>query len=104
MLQQKESPRRASIIRGPRTPGLLDWTFNDVLREQSKRRPRDTAILCPHQNRRVTYHELQQRSRTLAAVMLANGVVQGDRVAVFLGNRSEYIEVISWSLPYTLPR
>ncbi|QRP44772.1 class I adenylate-forming enzyme family protein [Amycolatopsis sp. FDAARGOS 1241] len=44
--------------------------------------------------RQVTYGELADRSRRIAAVLAGRGVTRGDRVAVVSENRTEYLEVV----------
>jgi non-ribosomal peptide synthetase component E (peptide arylation enzyme) len=51
------------------------------------------AVISHQQNEIITYAELHSISDNLAAGLLATGVKRGDRVAVMLGNRSEYIHV-----------
>jgi acyl-CoA synthetase (AMP-forming)/AMP-acid ligase II len=82
--------QRLSIIRGPTIPTLLNWTFNDLLRERCKQNPTSVAISSQHQNESITYSELEARSKALAAGLYSLGVRRGDRVAVLLGNRLEY--------------
>ena len=48
--------------------------------EQAARRPQATAIV--HDDQRLTYSELEQRSRALAARLAAEGVGPGDRLAI----------------------
>jgi acyl-CoA synthetase (AMP-forming)/AMP-acid ligase II len=58
----------------------LHWTsLGDISRENARRFPQRTAIVCGET--RLTYPELDDRSTRLAAAMSAAGVVQGDRVA-----------------------
>jgi len=44
--------------------------------------------------RRLSYRELHDRIQRCAAVLAAAGVERGDRVALVLGNRSAYLEVV----------
>lgn len=63
------------------------------MRRQCKKYGNNIAVISQHQNEIITYSELNKRSDELAAGMLAVGVKRGDRVAVLLGNRSEYVDV-----------
>ena len=53
------------------------------------RQPDRTAIVFRHQ--RLTYRELDTLSNALAHALLRLGVVRGDRVALFMTNRPEYV-------------
>ena len=46
-----------------------------------------------HQQRRLTYFELDQNSNALAQGLARKGVKKGDRVAVSLGNKIEFATV-----------
>jgi acyl-CoA synthetase (AMP-forming)/AMP-acid ligase II len=96
MAQHGESQNthsRLSIIAGPRTPELYEWTFNDVLRNACLNHPNRTAVISQHQNESYSYSELQLRSTRLAVGLRSLGVRKGDRVGVLLGNRAEYVDV-----------
>lgn len=47
-------------------------------------------VISRHQKQRLTYHELDLKSNSLARGLQESGVGKGDRVAVFLGNNIEY--------------
>jgi long-chain acyl-CoA synthetase len=51
------------------------------------------AVISQQQDEIITYAELHNISDNLAAGLHATGVKRGDRVAVMLGNRSEYVHV-----------
>jgi long-subunit acyl-CoA synthetase (AMP-forming) len=87
------SSQRLSIISGPQRPPLLEWTFNDVLREQSRRRPNGVVLYSQQQALQLTYSQLQDRAQRLAASLYSLGVRAGDVVGISLGNRAEYAEV-----------
>ncbi|KAH8880516.1 acetyl-CoA synthetase-like protein [Thozetella sp. PMI_491] len=88
------SKQRLSIISGPASPPLLDWTFNDLLRNQCEQNPDNVAVVSQHQDESITYRELDRRSEQLAAGLHGLGVRRGDRVGVLLGNRSEYAVIM----------
>ncbi len=54
-----------------------------------ERNPDGDALVCGAE--RLSYRELQARSTRLAAGMVARGVGAGDRVALLLGNRNEFV-------------
>lgn len=81
---------RLSIISGPSQPALLNWTFNDLLRDRLLHHHDNVAIISQHQNETLTYAGLNQRAEKLAAALYGLGVKKDDRVGVLLGNRLEY--------------
>ena len=62
-----------------------------MLRWQARHRPDAVAVICGGQQR--TYAELDARSERIAAGLLARGLVPGDRVAVLMANRIDYLEI-----------
>jgi mevalonyl-CoA ligase len=88
----KQAPR-LSIIRGPSQPALLNITLGELTRIQGRRHSDGVAVISQHQHDVLTYSQLDKYSDDLAAGMIASGVRAGDRVAVMLGNRSEYVHV-----------
>ena len=85
--------QRFSVIRGPSNPPLLNLTFGELTRRQSRKHADDVAVISQHQNEIITYSQLHKYSDDLAAGMLALDIKKGDRIAVLLGNRSEYVHV-----------
>jgi len=83
---------RFSIISGPTNPPLLEWTFNNVLEERCRTHRHHTALICTHQRIKYTFAQLQSRTRCLASALHGLGIGRGDRVALLLGNRAEYVE------------
>lgn len=81
---------RLSIISGPSQPALLNWTFNDLLRDRLLHHHDNVAIISQHQNETLTYADLNQRAEKFAAALYGLGVKKDDRVGVLLGNRVEY--------------
>jgi hypothetical protein len=88
-----EKTHRLSVIRGPSHPPLTNLTFGELTRRQSQKHAERVAIISQHQDEVITYSQLHKHSDDLAAGMLAMGIKRRDRVAVLLGNRSEYIYV-----------
>jgi mevalonyl-CoA ligase len=85
--------RRLSVIRGPSHPPLMNITLGELTRRQSQKHADRMAIVSQHQNEVISYSQLHEYSDDLAAGMISQGVERGDRVAVMLGNRSEYVYV-----------
>ena len=86
---------KLSIIHGPTSPSLLRLTFGKLLQQRAQHNAKDVALISQRQNEVLTYGDLHRRSNELAAALIGQGVVKGDRVAVMLGNRSEYVDVSS---------
>ena len=60
------------------------------------RRPGSTALidLCGAEPREITYGELEERLDRFASLITSLGVKPGDRMAMAVGNRFEFIEVM----------
>jgi fatty-acyl-CoA synthase len=65
--------------------------LGDYCRHWARWRPEANALWFDE--RAVTWRELDERTDRLAAGLAARGVVQGDRVAVLMGNRIEWVEL-----------
>ena len=66
-------------------------TFIELVREQARRAPEATALVCPQG--RFTYRDLAERAARVAAALRAAGVRRGDPVGVLLSNRVEWLDV-----------
>jgi fatty-acyl-CoA synthase len=64
-------------------------TLGALLDEMTALRPHAEAVVF--QGRRLTYGELSERSTTLARALLGTGVERGDRIALLLPNRPEWL-------------
>ncbi len=65
--------------------------LGNILRRSAARFPDKTALIF--KERRMTYQELDRRVNRLASGLLEMGLQKGDRVAVLLHNRPEFIEI-----------
>ncbi|TAQ89271.1 hypothetical protein B7494_g2393 [Chlorociboria aeruginascens] len=90
----REKSSLPSIIHGPVHPPLLRNTFGQLMRQQCKKYGDNVVVISQHQNESITYSDLHSRSDILAAAMISIDIKRGDRVAVLLGNRSEYIDLL----------
>jgi long-chain acyl-CoA synthetase len=61
----------------------------DVVAESAAERPANVAVI--DQERRITYAGLDDQITALAAGLRARGIESGDRVAIVLGNRLEFV-------------
>ena len=66
-------------------PASLHQMLDDALR----RNPDGDALVCGDE--RLTYRQLMEQSARVATGMAARGVKAGDRVALLLGNRIEFV-------------
>ncbi len=66
-------------------------TLPDLLDEMVSRYPRREAIVAGEQ--RLTYAQFQEQVRQLAKGLLRLGVRRGDKVALLMGNRAEWLLV-----------
>lgn len=61
----------------------------ELLQEAVKNNPSGDALVCGAE--RLRYSELQQQSSRLATGLAKRGIKAGDRVAMLLGNRNEFV-------------
>ncbi len=82
----------------------LGYFFDGAL----ARVPDKTAIidLFGRSERRSTYRQLDARMDRVARMLARLGVHPGDRVAMLLGNRTEFVEFfqVSFAMPHALWR
>src|SRR5712671_7520868 len=64
------------------------------------RRPDEVAIidLFGGRERRATYRQLDERMNDVASMLARLGVVPGERVAMLIGNRTEFVEFFFGSM------
>jgi acyl-CoA synthetase (AMP-forming)/AMP-acid ligase II len=60
-----------------------------MFRAAAERNPRGEALVCG--NERITWADLAQRAERAAAGLARHGIGRGDRVALLLGNRNEFV-------------
>lgn len=59
----------------------------DLVTRHAENRPHARALLAPQRGIEVSWWELDQRSNAYAQWLIGQGVVKGDKVAIFLDNR-----------------
>ncbi|HEX4903398.1 MAG TPA: AMP-binding protein [Acidimicrobiales bacterium] len=72
-------------------PAATGWQFADVWDVVAECRPEAVALV--HGDRRTTWADLRDRAARLARSLVDGGAVRGDRVAQYLYNSPEYLEV-----------
>jgi fatty-acyl-CoA synthase len=80
-----------SYSHGGGGPPLLGVTVSAVLDEAATDWPDHDALVVADQGIRWSWSELRERSRTLAAGLLATGLEPGDRIGMLAPNRAEWL-------------
>ena len=75
----------------PTLPGGAPMSIAGGVREFARATPRAVAVIDG--DRTLTFAALDERASRLGQLLLGAGLPPGDRVAVLLGNRLEYLEV-----------
>jgi non-ribosomal peptide synthetase component F len=99
----KEAPSSSankppSIVYGPAAPEPLSMTFGELLDHHAEVRSDKPAVISHVQGKTISFKDLRLRSLQLARAFSADGIGKGDLVAISLGSRIEYFEVISLSI------
>ena len=69
----------------------IPWTTDAVLRRAVEAGSDRIAVVFAEDDSSLTYGQLEQQANRLANLLRARGVRQGDRIAVLMENRPEYI-------------
>lgn len=80
-----------SYVSGDSRVPLRYQTIGSALDEAAERWGSREALVVPHQGVRWNWAELRDRSRALAAGLLALGLEPGDRVGIWSPNRAEWV-------------
>ncbi|KAL2205947.1 acetyl-CoA synthetase-like protein [Sarocladium strictum] len=87
-------PKHAlSLVRGKSQPPLTRLNFAQLLKKQSKDHGNRLAILVSWTGARLTFAELDRRTKVLSRGLLAMGVQSGDRIAILSGDDERYVEL-----------
>jgi crotonobetaine/carnitine-CoA ligase len=78
----------------PTFPDPRTWTLPWILRERARTYGDRPFLEVPFQGRAYTYAETLQASETIAAGLLRDGMVPGDRLVIMAANCAEY--VLAW--------
>ena len=72
----------------------MAWNFGDMLDVVAASIPGDAPAFI-HGNRTVTWSEADQASNNLARGLIARGAKPGDKLAIYMRNRPEYLIALS---------
>src|SRR4051794_738006 len=80
-----------SYSHGASSVPLLGETIGAHLRRTVERFGHREALVVRHQNIRLTYRELWDKTTQCARGLLAHGIQKGDRVGIWSPNRYEWV-------------
>jgi fatty-acyl-CoA synthase len=80
-----------SYVCGTGEEPLLYLTVGQCLADAAARWPDNTAIVSRHQGKRLSYRELNEQVDTLAAGLLALGLMPGERIGIWSPNNLEWV-------------
>jgi fatty-acyl-CoA synthase len=72
----------------------MPWNFGDILDAISPVLPQDAPALV-HGTRKITWGETTKRSNNLARALIERGAKPGDKLAFYMRNRPEYVELLA---------
>jgi len=72
---------------------LSGLTLGAALRQRADAQPDDLALVSRHQGIRLTWRQLEQRARAVAAGLMAAGIQPGDRVGIWSATASQWTEL-----------
>ena len=81
----------ASFVQGSTEVGLLYRTVDQVLRTAAARWPARTALIVRHQQRRLTFRELDAQVERLARGLAGGGLEPGDRLGIWSPSNTEWV-------------
>ena len=81
---------RLSYASGTSSQPLLGMTIGEKFDQACQQYADQEAIVSSHQNRRLTYRELQQEVEAFACSLLRLGLKKGDRLAIWSPNCVEW--------------
>ncbi|MCE9650158.1 MAG: acyl-CoA synthetase [Parvibaculum sp.] len=72
----------------------MPWNFGDILDAISPVLPQDAPALV-HGTRKITWGQTTKRSNNLARALIERGAKPGDKLAFYMRNRPEYVELLA---------
>ena len=82
-----------SIVRGPDKPELSRLTLGRLADQQDERYGSKEALVVGWSKARLSFRDLNRRSKELARGLLALGVRKGVRVAIFSGDDERFVDL-----------
>jgi acyl-CoA synthetase (AMP-forming)/AMP-acid ligase II len=73
---------------------MAGWNFGDILDAVEPVLPQDSPAFI-HGDRVVTLGEARQATNNLARALIARGAVPGDKIAIYMRNRPEYLMAVA---------
>ena len=70
---------------------LIEQTIGDFFDAMAARQPDHDALISRHENRRLTYRELQREAARLASALLRLDLAPGDRVGIWAHNNVPWV-------------
>ncbi|KIW27223.1 uncharacterized protein PV07_06982 [Cladophialophora immunda] len=93
VLRQRRGLLTQAKAKGPLHPPLLEETVGENFARIVSAHGDRNAVISRHQNKRLTYHQLDLDSNVVAHGLQSLGVKKGDRVCVSLGNNLEFATI-----------
>ena len=89
----QNGPAPLSLVHGPTEPALLNLSMGQLLEEQASKFPDRDAIVIPWTGVRLSFRQLNERSKLVSRGLMAMGVRSEDRIGTFSGNCERYVEL-----------
>lgn len=83
--------QQASYVHGANETPLIGDTIGNHLDLIAEKYPNRPAVVVRHQNIRLTYNELKNRTDALAEGLLAIGLQPGERIGIWSPNNVEWL-------------
>ncbi|KWT69748.1 MULTISPECIES: AMP-binding protein [unclassified Variovorax] len=80
-----------SLDRGPTDVPLIEQTIGDFFDDMARRQGDRDALASAHEQRRLSYLELQREADRLASALLQLGLAPGDRVGIWSHNNVAWV-------------
>ncbi|VTU35876.1 AMP-binding protein [Variovorax sp. RA8] len=80
-----------SLDRGPTDVPLIEQTIGDFFDDMVRRQGDRDALVSAHEQRRLSYLELQREADRLASALLQLGLAPGDRVGIWSHNNVAWV-------------
>jgi len=93
LLQITSRAFSASYRHGPHITPIKYLTLGQQLAETAHKFPNHEAVVSAFQDTKLTYPELYEKSKTLAASLVQLGFERGDRIGIYSPNNYEWIIV-----------